>query len=97
MYSKIEFKKILEKAKEGVEISSQEAIVLLSSREPENLDLLKNTANFLRGQQAGESISYVINRNINFTNICEQHCNFCAFRRDAQDQEAFFLESDQIL
>jgi len=97
MYSKIEFKKILEKAKEGVEISSQEAIVLLSSREPENLELLKNTANFLRGQQAGESISYVINRNINFTNICEQHCNFCAFRRDAQDQEAFFLESDQIL
>ena len=97
MYSKIEFKKILEKAKEGVEISSQEAIVLLSSREPENLELLKNTANFLRSQQAGESISYVINRNINFTNICEQHCNFCAFRRDAQDQGAFFLESDQIL
>jgi FO synthase subunit 2 len=45
----------------------------------------------------GDTVTYVINRNINFTNICEQHCNFCAFRRDAETEGAFWLDSEQIL
>jgi len=39
----------------------------------------------------------VINRNINFTNICEQHCSFCAFRRDSGDEGAYWLDRAQIL
>jgi FO synthase subunit 2 len=39
----------------------------------------------------------VINRNINFTNICEQHCSFCAFRRDSGEEGSFWLNTEQIL
>jgi FO synthase subunit 2 len=39
----------------------------------------------------------VINRNINFTNICEQHCGFCAFRRDEGDADAYWLTQGQML
>ena len=39
----------------------------------------------------------MINRNINFTNICEQHCSFCAFRRDEGDEAAYWLDLNQIL
>jgi len=39
----------------------------------------------------------VINRNINFTNICEQHCSFCAFRRDANETGSFWLDIEQII
>jgi FO synthase subunit 2 len=45
----------------------------------------------------GETVTYVINRNINFTNICEQHCSFCAFRRDATQPGAYELDLEQIL
>ena len=50
----------------------------------------------LRRQQIGDVVTYVINRNINFTNICEQHCSFCAFRRDANKTGAFWLDWGQI-
>jgi FO synthase subunit 2 len=44
----------------------------------------------------GDTVTYVINRNINFTNICEQHCSFCAFRRDAGEDGAYWLNWQQI-
>jgi FO synthase subunit 2 len=50
----------------------------------------------LRHRQAGDVVTYVINRNINFTNICEQHCSFCAFRRDAGEDGAYWLDWGQI-
>jgi FO synthase subunit 2 len=42
-------------------------------------------------------VTYVVNRNINFTNICEQHCSFCAFRRDANTEGAYWLNFEEIL
>ena len=42
-------------------------------------------------------MTYIINRNINFTNICEQHCSFCAFRRDEGEEGSFWLNTEQIL
>jgi FO synthase subunit 2 len=40
---------------------------------------IRATADRLRQQQAGDTVTYIINRNINFTNICEQHCSFAPF------------------
>jgi FO synthase subunit 2 len=45
----------------------------------------------------GDTVTYVINRNINFTNICEQHCSFCAFRRDADEEGSYWLDWGQVL
>lgn len=88
---------ILTQALEGEDISPEAALCLLQQQQPATWEKIRFTANTLRQQQAGEIVTYIINRNINFTNICEQHCSFCAFRRDEGEVGAFWLEKEQIL
>lgn len=51
---------------------------------------LQRLADARRQLLAGETVTYVVNRNLNFTNHCLQHCSFCAFRRDAGDRGAYW-------
>ena len=100
---------ILNRALEGYDLSPAETLLLLSptaqsnlgkidlTQLPPEITIIQKTADKLRQQQAGNTVTYVINRNINFTNICEQHCSFCAFRRDEGDAGAFWLDIGQIL
>ncbi|WP_449417596.1 7,8-didemethyl-8-hydroxy-5-deazariboflavin synthase subunit CofH [Phormidium nigroviride] len=88
---------ILRRALDGCDISTTEALVLLQQKEPDRIAAIQAAADRLRSLQAGDTVTYVVNRNINFTNICEQHCNFCAFRRDEEDPGAFWLDWEQIL
>lgn len=78
-------------------LSEKEAINLLKSASTQELQFVQETADFLRKKQVGDTVTYVVNRNINFTNICEQHCSFCAFRRDENEEGAFWLNTEQIL
>ncbi|MGD2181513.1 7,8-didemethyl-8-hydroxy-5-deazariboflavin synthase subunit CofH [Lusitaniella coriacea] len=88
---------ILEKALNNRDVSPEDALFLLQQTEPEQIEEIRQTANQLRQKQAGEIVTFIINRNINFTNICEQHCSFCAFRRDAGESGAYWLGIEQIL
>ena len=89
---------ILDRALQGYNISTAEALVLLQQqREPNARASIQKTADLLRRRQSGDTVTYVVNHNINFTNICEQHCSFCAFRRNEGDEGAFWLNADQIL
>ncbi|NER48170.1 MAG: 7,8-didemethyl-8-hydroxy-5-deazariboflavin synthase subunit CofH [Symploca sp. SIO1A3] len=88
---------ILNRALVGEDLSLDEGMVLLQQTESAAITAIQETANQLRCQQAGDVVTYVINRNINFTNICEQHCSFCAFRRDAGAEGAYWLEWGQII
>ena len=100
---------ILNRALQGYDLSPAETLLLLSPTTKPNLGKLaltelpaeitaiQKTADQLRQQQVGDTVTYVINRNINFTNICEQHCSFCAFRRDDGKTGAFWLDINQIL
>ena len=88
---------ILERVLLGHELSVPDGVMLLQQTDPEAIAAIRNTADRLRIEQVGETVTYVINRNINFTNICEQHCSFCAFRRDAGEDGSYWLESGQIL
>ncbi len=87
---------ILNRAMTGEDISPEEGVVLLKQTEPEAIAAIQETADRLRHRQTADTVTYVINRNINFTNICEQHCNFCAFRRDAGQEGAYWLDWGQI-
>lgn len=87
---------ILEYVLSGCDLSPEEGVFLLQ-HEPEAIAAIRDTANTLRQEQVGNSVTYVINRNINFTNICEQHCSFCAFRRDATQEGSYWLDWEQIL
>ncbi len=88
---------ILERALTGDDLSPEEGITLLKQTDKSAIDAIHTTADKLRFSQAGDTVTYIINRNINFTNICEQHCSFCAFRRDDGDEGAFWLDWGQIL
>jgi FO synthase subunit 2 len=88
---------ILESALTDTNISPNDAVFLLKQTHPEAIAQIQFTADQLRQKQVGNTVTYVINRNINFTNICEQHCSFCAFRRDDGDKDAYWLDWGQIL
>ncbi|XWK91597.1 MAG: 7,8-didemethyl-8-hydroxy-5-deazariboflavin synthase subunit CofH [Phormidium sp.] len=88
---------ILDRALAGYDISEAEGILLLQQTDPDIIAAIRETADELRKCQVGDTVTYVINRNINFTNICEQHCSFCAFRRDEGETGAYWLDLNQIL
>ena len=88
---------ILDRVLLGHDLTEAEGVILLQQTEPEAIAAIQATADRLRQQQAGDTVTYVINRNINFTNICEQHCSFCAFRRDEGEAGAYWLDTDIIL
>jgi 5-amino-6-(D-ribitylamino)uracil---L-tyrosine 4-hydroxyphenyl transferase len=88
---------ILDQALLGYDLSPADAVVLLKQTDPQAIAAIRHTADQLRYIQAGNTVTYVINRNINFTNICEQHCSFCAFRRDEGDAGAYWLDWQEIL
>lgn len=93
----LSLKTILDKALANHDLSPTEGVFLLRQQTPTAIEAIRQTADILRQRQAGDTVTYVVNRNINFTNICEQHCNFCAFRRDAGQEGAYWLEFEQIL
>jgi 5-amino-6-(D-ribitylamino)uracil---L-tyrosine 4-hydroxyphenyl transferase len=88
---------ILERVNQGQDISVEEGVQLVKQQDLAIRLAIAQTADRLRQQQVGETVTYVINRNINFTNICEQHCSFCAFRRDAEEAGSFWLDNSQII
>ncbi len=87
---------ILDRALMGYDLSPDEGVVLLKQTDSSAIASIRSTADKLRYTQAGDTVTYVINRNINFTNICEQHCSFCAFRRDDGQAGAYWLDWAQF-
>ena len=73
-----EFRRILDRALDGLRPSRQEVRRLLEARGSE-VDEIAATADILRQKDVGESVSLIVNRNINYTNQCTYKCGFCAF------------------
>jgi FO synthase subunit 2 len=86
----------LDGALEGGEVSVADGLVLceVTGRELQALALV---ADELRARQAGDVVTYVVNRNINFTNVCIKHCTFCAFSRDHREEEGYLLPMEEIV
>lgn len=75
---------------------SREQCLLLANAEGDDLLGLLLAADAIRQELAGNIVTYVVNRNINFTNICFIGCKFCAFSRGPREADAYFLSLDQI-
>ncbi len=84
-------------ARHGDDLTLEQGLELLLATDPETISQIRNTADALRHEQSGDTVTYIVNRNINYTNICEQHCSFCAFRRDEGDEGAYWLDFGKIL
>ena len=91
-----EVARILDGALEGRDTSVEDALVLFDASGPE-LDALVMTADELRRRRVGDIVTYVVNRNINFTNVCIKRCGFCAFSRDHRQEEGYLLPLSEIL
>src|SRR5271156_2525137 len=75
---------------------SQEGAYVLAHAEGDDLLGLLSAANMLRRELCGNLVTYVVNRNINFTNVCFVGCKFCAFSRGPRESDAYFLSPDQV-
>ncbi|HET7340528.1 MAG TPA: 5-amino-6-(D-ribitylamino)uracil--L-tyrosine 4-hydroxyphenyl transferase CofH [Methylomirabilota bacterium] len=91
-----EVRGILARALDGAEVSVAEADVLATTT-GRDLLALTLTADELRRRHVGDVVTYVVNRNINFTNVCIKHCGFCAFSRDHREEEGYFLPIDEVV
>ncbi len=87
---------IIGKSLESKEISVPEADTLFAARKPDEVAALAIAADNIRKEDVGEVITYVVNRNINFTNICDVYCGFCNFMAPEGDERAYFLSMDEI-
>ena len=87
---------ILTKALSEKEISAEEGLVLYNS-DGIGFHLVGLVADELRRRRVGDIVTYVVNRNINFTNVCIKQCGFCAFSRDFREEEGYFLPTEEIV
>lgn len=87
---------LLERCLKGEELAWQEALPLCRV-EGADLWALCCTADALRREQAGDVVTYVVNRNINFTNVCIKACRFCAFSRKKRSSEGYFLDEEEVV
>ena len=76
-------------------ISDAEALALLDADGAE-LEALAQLADAIRRDTAGDDVTYVVNRNINFTNVCYTGCRFCAFAQRRTDADAYTLSLEQV-
>ncbi len=86
---------VLAKAQRGVVLDDDEALLLFDTSGPE-LEALAQAADEVRAERVGDVVTYVVNRNLNFTNICYTGCRFCAFAQRRNDVDAYNLSLDQI-
>ena len=77
-------------------ILSREECLLLADVQGDDLFGMAVAANEIRRQLVGDVISYVVTRNINFTNVCFVGCKFCAFSVGSRDDSAYFLSLDEV-
>jgi len=75
---------------------TREQALLLAKAEGDDLLGLLVAADLVRGDLVGNLVTYVVNRNINFTNICFVGCKFCAFSRGAREADAYFLSLEEV-
>ncbi len=76
-------------------LTDAQALTLMTA-EGAVLDEVRRIADDLRREVVGDDVTYVVNRNINFTNICYTGCRFCAFAQRRTDADAYSLSLDQV-
>jgi FO synthase len=86
----------LDRALEGRELGFDDAL-LLAEADGADLAALVRTADELRKRHVGDCVTYVVNRNINFTNVCIVGCAFCGFGRGPNAADAYSLTVEQVV
>jgi FO synthase len=88
--------RILDTALEKKRILESDVLTLLQAR-GDDLRALLSTADTIRREDVGDDVTYVINRNINFTNVCFVGCQFCAFKRQRWESDAYYHDDETVI
>src|SRR5438552_4465721 len=91
-----EVRAILARALDDHEMSIDDALALSETR-GRDLQAMTLVADEMRRREAGDVVTFVVNRNINFTNVCIKHCGFCAFSRDHREEEGYLLPVEEVV
>src|SRR5947207_4111435 len=91
-----DIRRILAGVLDGHELSVDDGIALTGAA-GRDLHAITLVADEMRRRQVGDVVTYVVNRNINFTNVCIKHCGFCAFSRDHREEEGYCLPVEEIV
>ena len=86
----------IEKGRRGEELSEEELTALFSETRPEVIEEMRAAADELRAELAGETTTFVVNRNINFTNVCVVGCAFCGFGQGKRSPDAYLVTEDDF-
>jgi FO synthase len=90
--------RLLDRARRGEELNEAEVVALFQA-EGADLNAVLRAADALRAQTVGPTVTYVVNRNINYTNICLYHCGFCAFSKSGPRSRrgaAYLLDLEEV-
>jgi FO synthase len=86
----------IEKGRDGVELSEDELTALFAETRPEVIEEMRGAADELRAELAGDRVTFVVNRNINFTNICVVGCAFCGFGQGRRSPDAYEVSEEDF-
>jgi len=91
-----EVRECLEAARDGAELTLEQGL-LLATAGGATLEALVAVADGMRRSAVGETITYVVNRNINFTNVCFVGCSFCGFGKGPNAADAYSLSAEDVV
>jgi len=86
----------IEKGRRGEELTEEELTALFSETRPEVIEEMRAAADELRAELAGETATFVVNRNINFTNVCVVGCAFCGFGQGKRSPDAYHVAEEDF-
>jgi FO synthase len=84
------------KGREGEALSEEELTALFAETRPEAIEDMRQAADELRAEVAGDRATFVVNRNINFTNVCIVGCAFCGFGQGKRSPDAYEVSTDDF-
>jgi FO synthase len=86
----------IERGREGLALSAEELTALFAETRPEAIEELREAADELRAELAGETVTFVVNRNINVSNVCTVGCAFCGFGQGKRSPDAYEHDRDEF-
>jgi FO synthase len=84
------------RGREGCPLSEEELTALFAETRPEVIEEMRLAADELRTELAGERVTFVVNRNINFTNVCVVGCAFCGFGQGRRSPDAYHVAEEDF-
>jgi FO synthase len=87
----------IERARDGQALTAQELTAMFAETRPQAIEEMRLAADALRAELAGETVTFVVNRNINISNVCTVGCAFCGFGQGKRSPDAYEHDAEEFV